>query len=849
MRRSTNNGQAPRQESAPVPAEAAGAASPQTARYCDVALPVPIDRTFTYAAGDRPPVIGGRVLVPFRKEQMQGIVVAVHNTAPGTAVRPILQSLDREPALPPELLRLGEWIAQYYVAPLGEVLRTMLPLNAELRRKAVYRMGDKGHRELQRLSSSLRELEAADTGRRRELLEFLAGSGAVPAGSLRRRFALTAADLQRMTGEGLLERDDAAEFRDARPMLRFAALVPDARLPRLNANQERLLSEIASRGRVDLRDLRALPVPASTLATLVRRNLVTIEEEPASLPAPDASAVSHASAVSEERLNATQHDALLQIAASVEARRFQAFLLHGVTGSGKTAVYIAAMRRVLQTGRCSLMLVPEIGLTPAMIGQVTAAFGDTVAVLHSSLSPGERSAQWRRIRAGQARIVIGTRSAIFAPIPDLALLLVDEEHDASYKQSELPRYHARDIAVKRASDAGATVVLGSATPSLESWSNALRGKYTLLSMQQRVSSRPMPDVSLIDMRQEFLETGADSLVSRQLAQEIQATLDRGEQAMLLLNRRGYSFVAMCRACGEKLQCENCAIALTHHKLPELVGREETAGNLLQCHYCGFRRAVPRCCPHCNSEHIYFFGIGSQQGEERLQQMFPEARIGRMDRDTMRSHRDFERMLQRLRSGAVNLLVGTQMIAKGHDIHGVTLVGVLGVDHTLGLPDFRSAERAFQLLTQAAGRAGRGDRPGRVLVQTHYPEHYAMRHATQHDYLAFAQEELRYRRLLHYPPAALLANVLLEHTSEANVMEWTEKLREWFGRIHPAGVRVLGPAPAPLPKIKRVFRHHLLLKSGSRQQLAQAVRELLAFAESAGIPRRHLTVDMDPVQLM
>ncbi len=840
---------APRDIGASQPAASEDPGRTAAPLYCEVALPVPIDRTFTYAAGTQQPVTGSRVLVPFRQERMQGVVVALHDTPPETAVRPILQTLDREPALSAELLRLGEWIANYYVAPLGEVLRTMLPLGAEIRRKTVYRLSAKGHAELQQMSAALRELEPEEVGKRREILEFLAGNGAVPATSLRSRFSLGASELQRMTRQGTLEREEESSVRDARPMLRFATLVPDARLPRLNANQQRLLAELASRGRVEVRDLRALPVPAGTLATLVRRNLVRIEEQPASLVAPDASAVSHGTAVDEERLNPTQFDALLQIAASVEARKFQAFLLHGVTGSGKTAVYIAVMRRVLRAGRSSLLLVPEIGLTPAMIGQLAAAFGDTVAVLHSSLSPGERSAQWRRIREGEARVVIGTRSAIFAPIPDLALVLVDEEHDSSYKQAEMPRYHARDIAVKRASDAQATVVLGSATPSLESWANAQRGKYTLLSMMDRVARRPLPEVSLIDMRHEFLETGADSLISRQLAAEIQATLDRGEQAMLLLNRRGYSFVAMCRACGEKLQCENCAIALTHHKTSEATGTGEATGSLLQCHYCGFRRSVPRRCPQCDSEHMYFFGVGSQQGEERLQQMFPEARIGRMDRDTMRSHRDFERMLQRLHSGDVNLLVGTQMIAKGHDIHGVTLVGVIGVDHTLGLPDFRSAERAFQLLTQAAGRAGRGELPGRVLVQTHYPEHYAMRHAATHDYLAFAQDELRYRRLLHYPPAALLVNVLLEHTSEADVTGWASQLGEWFARTHPAGVRVLGPAPAPLPRIKRVFRHHLLLKSANRQQLASAVRAMLEFADSAGIPRRHVTVDMDPVQLM
>ena len=360
------------------------------------------------------------------------------------------------------------------------------------------------------------------------------------------------------------------------------------------------------------------------------------------------------------------------------------------------------MRRALDAGLSSLLLVPEIGLTPAMVAQLRSTFGNQVALLHSALTGAERTAQWHRIRRGEANVVVGTRSAVFAPLDHLALIVIDEEHDTSYKQAELPRYHARDVAVMRAKLAGATVVLGSATPSLESWANAQRGKYTLLTLKQRVGNRPLPEVSLIDMRQEFAETGQEALLSRAMVEEIEATLGRGEQAMLLLNRRGYSFVVMCRACGEKLECENCAIALTHHKSATEDDLSSPVHQRMECHYCGFRRTVPKLCPKCESEHLYFFGVGSQQGEERLQELFPQARIARMDRDTMRNHRDYERILARLHSGEINLLVGTQMIAKGHDIHGVTLVGVLGVDHALSLPDFRSAERVFQLLTQVAG---------------------------------------------------------------------------------------------------------------------------------------------------
>ncbi len=653
-----------------------------------------------------------------------------------------------------------------------------------------------------------------------------------------------------------MERASTAAPQQARTT-RIAVLVPEARLPRLNGNQQRLLAELASAGgRMPVSDIQALSLPGSTLGTLVRRELVRIEEVPADdvfdpfrLPRNVTPDLPGSSVPVEAMLNHAQREMMLQIAASVHARKFQSFLLHGVTGSGKTAVYIAAMRRALDAGLSSLLLVPEIGLTPAMVAQLRSSFGDEVALLHSALTARERTAQWHRIRRAEAHVIVGTRSAVFAPIADLALIVVDEEHDTSYKQADLPRYHARDVAVMRARSAGATIVLGTATPSLESWANAQRGKYTLLSLKERIGRRSMPEISLIDMRREFAETGRDHLVSRALQQEIEATLGRGEQAMLLLNRRGYSFVVMCRACSQKLECENCAIALTHHKPAPQHDPGSPVHQRLECHYCGFRRTVPKHCPKCESEHLYFFGVGSQQGEERLQEMFPHARIARMDRDTMRNHRDYGRILARLHSGEINLLVGTQMIAKGHDIHGVTLVGVIGIDHALSLPDFRSAERVFQLLTQVAGRAGRGELPGRVLVQTHHMDHYAIRFAAEHNYAGFVEQELRYRRLLHYPPAAVLTNVLIEHSDLAKASRWATQLGEWFQHQTLPGVRVLGPAASPIARIKRIHRFHLILKAADRRQLAAAVRRMLDFADSVEIPRRHLTVDVDAVQLM
>jgi primosomal protein N' (replication factor Y) len=821
-------------------------------------LPVPVDRVFTYSIEGGNPVVGGRVLAPFRREQLQAIVVALHDQAPAgddassTKVRPILRVLDQEPVLSEHLLQLGSWIAEYYLAPLGEVLRTMLPLGAEVRRETAYSITARGASTLATPQQQTLDANAADTVEH-AVLTFLAEHGPSRTVTVRNKTSATSTTLNQLVAKRMIARKSTASAREVRTTARVAVLVPDARLPRLNGNQQRLLAELASAGgRLPVAEIRRLSLPDSTLGTLVRRELVRIEEVPVE-DALDGFALSRdlpsSSVPVEAMLNDAQRETMLQIAASVHSRKFQPFLLHGITGSGKTAVYIAAMRRALDAGLSSLLLVPEIGLTPAMLAQLRFTFGDQVALLHSALAAAERTVQWHRIRRGEAHVVVGTRSAVFAPIENLALIVIDEEHDTSYKQAELPRYHARDVAVMRAKLAGATIVLGSATPSLESWTNAQRGKYSLLTLKQRVGNRPLPEISLIDMRQEFAETGQEALLSRAMTTEIEATLGRGEQAMLLLNRRGYSFVVMCRACGEKLECDNCAIALTHHKSAAEDDLHSPVHQRMECHYCGFRRTVPKHCPKCESEHLYFFGVGSQQGEERLQELFPHARIARMDRDTMRNHRDYERILARLHSGEINLLVGTQMIAKGHDIHGVTLVGVLGVDHALSLPDFRSAERVFQLLTQVAGRAGRGELPGRVLVQTHHMDHYAIRCAAEHNYLGFVEQELRYRRLLHYPPAAMLTNILIEHTDPTKASEWTSQLGNWFQHQTLPGVRALGPAAAPIGRIKRIHRFHLILKASSRKQLAAAVRHMLAFADAAEIPRRHITVDVDAVQLM
>ena len=835
---------------------------------CEVALPVPLDRTFTYAVreGQRPQR-GARVIVPFRNEKLIGVVTDTDAKAPPEfEVRYIEAVLDEEPLLSTHLLELAEWMAQYYIAPLGEVLRAMLPLMAEVRRTVYYRLTDLGRDVLARCvdgvwtvgrshpSRTKREKDGAPATRRGRLskedqdmehrvLARLASGEAVKVSTLRTATAASLPVLAGLVRKKWIARETAAAERDARRLERFAVLVPEMRLPALTEKQQAILAELAAcGGELRLAELRRKDLPSSTLQTLVRRGLVRIEERPAAFHLGGL-----APAAAPYLLNAAQDEALATLAGALGG--FKPFLLHGVTGSGKTAVYLAAMQRAMDRGLSSILLVPEIGLTPQTAGLLDAAFGQKVALLHSALTPEERSEQWRRIRRGEAPIVVGTRSAIFAPAPNLGLILVDEEHDQSYKQEETPRYNARDVAVMRAKLAGAVVALGSATPSLESWQNSAQGKYTRIELRDRVMNRPLPEVELVDMRREFQETGQDQLFSRSLIEQTKAALERGEQALILLNRRGYSFAVICRACGEKLECQNCAIALTHHKPPAEDAGEARAGQRLECHYCGFRRTVPARCPKCESEHLYYLGAGSQQGEERLAEIFPGARIGRMDRDTVRGRHDLERLLARLHSGEINLLVGTQMIAKGHDIHGITLVGVVGCDHALSMPDFRAAERVFQLMTQVSGRAGRGELPGRVVVQTYYPDHYAIQAASAHDYAAFAERELKYRRWMHYPPFGVLANVLVQSAKLEEAAGWSAELGKWFQKAAPAAVRVLGPCTAPIARIKGVYRFHLILKASSRSALNAALRGMLAHAEGANVPRRNLVVDVDALRLM
>jgi primosomal protein N' (replication factor Y) len=881
--------------------------------FCDVALPVPLDMAFTYAIPPgMEPVVGGRVLVPFREKRMSGIVVELHDRAPQVKTKKVIEALDLSPVLDEQLLKLGRWIADYYLAPVGEVFRTMLPLSAEFKRTITYRITDAGQ-----MALHLAGISGSPARSRRSpdeqlvefrVLDYLAERESVREANLRSATRVPRGLLAGMMRKRWIVREDVSAARDAARTVKVAVLLgaegappPDpstslgagslearahgdhaqtesgagedrscstdgadksvrptregetplrqaqGRPPRqpagrrrytsLNENQKTLIDALAATGgRVEVGALRGVDVPRTTLGTLVRRGLVELVDEPQDFTV---SKLKPRPSPFEFEFSPAQNDALAMIRAAVSSRKFTGMLLHGVTGSGKTAVYLAVMREVLEQGRSAILLVPEIGLTPAMAADLVQVFGDEVAILHSGLSDDERAEQWHRIKRGEARVVVGTRSAVFAPVSDLALLIVDEEQDASYKQEETPRYHARDVAVMRAKMAEATVVLGSATPSLESYYNARKNRYALLELPDRVEQRPLPEVEILDMRQEFQETGHEQVISRKLAAEIRERLEKKEQVMVLLNRRGYSPVALCRACGQTLQCKNCAVSMTHHK------REHK----MECHYCGSISPVPKNCAECGSEYVYFVGTGSEKLEEMLHGMFPQARIGRLDRDTVRGREDFERALNALNEGELDMLVGTQMIAKGHDVHGVTLVGVVGADYALGLPDFRAAERTFQLLTQVAGRAGRGEAPGKVVLQTYFPDHYAVQFAARHDFAGFYDKELQFRSWMHYPPYSAIANVVVRSEELNEALAWAGELGRWFEKTRHEGIRVLGPAAAPILRLKRDYRYHFILKSPSREKMNTLLRAMLAEAAARKIPRTQIIVDVDAVWLM
>ena len=733
-----------------------------------VAVPVPFLDLLTYNVPESVavPPIGARVRVPVGARTLTGCVVR-HDALveEGTDVKDIAEAVDREPLLPPSIVELCRWVADYYVAGIGDALAVAMPPGARGKASAFRKqriatlsvMGLEGEKELTpKQSAALQILSAAPAG--------------LPTSEIRERGVTPA-----------------------------------------------VLAGLAKRGLVVLRDERDDRDPFERAAMMD--------------VAPDA----------DRELTEEQQRAADDLFALADAAEFRVALLHGVTGSGKTEIYLRLADRIRRSGRQVLLMVPEIALTPSMAALVRGAFGDRVAIQHSALSVGERHDQWHRIRRGEIDVVVGTRSAVFAPLDRLGLIVVDEEHDGSYKQEETPRYHGRDVAVMRASRERALVVLGSATPSMESYHNAVTGKYTRITLERRVLDRPLAAVRLVNMRTEYADEGPEIVISRELAAAIGERLARGDQALVLLNRRGYSTAIFCRQCGDTFECPNCTVSLTVHRAGS------GAGWRARCHYCNYSVLVPTACRKCAAPYLEHTGFGTERIEEHLRERFPDARIGRVDRDSVRRKGALTQILSKFAARELDVLVGTQMIAKGHDFPGVTLVGVISADVGLGLADFRASERTFQLLTQVAGRAGRGERTGEAIVQTLYPEHYSIQLACRQDYPAFFEREVVYRRGMRYPPFFALINGVVRGRTFYDAMQ---QAREIVRRLEPATAAgrftVLGPAPAPLGRLRGEHRVQFFLKGTRRADMRHALLQVVAAMPEI---RRRLTIDVDPLSVL
>ena len=818
-------------------------ASTSATPYVEVAVPLHVNKTFIYRLPESSTnaQVGARILVPLGRNLVVGYAVALHKTLPsdlGLAESEIKEAgnvVDEVPICTPEILNITRWVSEYYASPWGEVIKAALPPGISPSIYEFISLTEKGKVELQQrpndetLTRTILKYLSEAGNARRDTLQHLASES---------QLAKTIRDMEQA---GLLERNrnESGSFVKTK-LVRFVNLnqTISADSPKRTDAQQRVIKSLQTQGKIPIRTLlQDAAVSVSTINTLEKKGVISISTEAVRRDPFYEPIVQPRETYT---LTSSQQLVLNEIELGITKGSYAAYLLHGVTGSGKTEVYIRAMRSALDRNKSSLMLVPEIALTPVFSRRLREHFGDEVAIFHSSLKRGERFDEWTRVRDGKARIVIGTRSAVFAPIQNLGLIVIDEEHESSYRQQDSPYYSGRDTAIVRAQKESAVVVLGSATPSLESFQNAQNGKYTYLSLPERIGARPMASASIIDMRDVFARHGKPSVFADELLEAIQETHDRGEQSIILLNRRGYSSFVLCRSCGESVQCPNCDVTLTYHRSERVV----------ICHYCNHRQGVPKVCPQCGKDYIHFVGEGTEQLEEMLKTAFPTLRIARIDRDTTTNRRRFEQSLRDFSEGHIDTLVGTQMLAKGHDFPNVTLVGVVSVDAGLALPDFRAAERTFQLITQVAGRAGRGDRPGRVLIQTYHPTHYALRHACAQDYEGFYNEEIRYRQNHSYPPFIALASLLIHGPDLNKVRNDALELRKQLDAANQdRTARVLGPAPAPLARLKGEHRFQILIKSRSRKRLREVADAALKALANGGTNLRSINLEIDPNSMM
>ncbi len=807
--------------------------------FVSVAVAIPSEKTFSYAVPEtleKSVAVGKRVLVPFGRKRLTGYVLAVEEAPSVENVRDLLDVLDAEPLFGEEDLRFYRWASDYYLYPLGKALAEILPEGIDFRSRlwiSPVAAGDpKGGREL--------------TDRQRRLMGILKDfPGGLSADSLKKLAGReeVSREIRALQSRGVI----AVEERVGKPKVsskreKIVSLSTGLPFPgKLTERQRLLVESVGASGSVPLPVLgRQFRNASALVGSLVKKGMLLLEErECYRRPGVDPPVGARNGSI---RLNRDQQAALEEIRNGIAGGRFAPYLLHGVTGSGKTEVYLQAIREAVKGGGGVIFLVPEIALTPQLLSRFRESFPDReIAVLHSGISSPARYDQWRRIRRGEIRIVAGARSALFAPVQDLRLIVVDEEHDGSYKQDDRMRYNARDLALVKAKLIGAAVVLGSATPSLQSYLNSAGRRCRRLRLPRRVEDRPLPAVEIVDMRAESDQGGSVPILSRTLRQAVTDTLGARKQALLFLNRRGFHTFLSCLDCGHVLRCLNCAVSLTHH----------AGEGVLVCHYCDMRIPVPLQCPDCGGRRIHSYGVGTEKLEETVKRMFPRARVARMDSDTTAAKGAHGRILRAFDRREIDILVGTQMITKGHDFPDITLVGVISADTALNIPDFRAAEKTFQILTQVSGRGGRGGNPGRVIIQTLNPAHYALLRVREHDYEGFFRDEIPLRRSLAYPPFARIVNIHVSSLDGDRGRESVGEMKRMADALAGAGsgsgkIEVIGPAESPIARIRGRYRWQLLFKGEDSRALHGAARAILARRWPGGLD---VKADVDPLNFM
>jgi primosomal protein N' (replication factor Y) len=818
-------------------------------KYVDVAVPLGVRKTFAYSVPAQlrdKAVRGVRVLVPFGRKIITGFVVGVSAHPPDGSfrLRSIRDVLDPAPMIPAALVETALWVAERYFTSPGEILKAALPAGSQIAGSQQIRLTPRAER---LLAGGLRPTSLSSQAN--SILSILSHEGPLTPTELSRRGGVRDASrwLDFLAQEGWITVEEKLQRPRVsdKERLGIRALTPAGQnLESLTPLQRALHSFLKPEGKsIPLKEaLRATRASVSVAQALARKGLAEIAPLKLLRVPVD---IAEAPAPAPHNLTAPQQQIFDELRAGLSRRVATRYLIHGVTGSGKTEIYLKLIAEVLRQGHTSILMVPEIGLTPLLARIATSHFPAQVALMHSAMSPGERFDQWHRIRSGAARVVVGTRSAVFAPLQDLHLIIVDEEQDASYKQDETPIYHAREVAWHRIQQSSGVLLMGSATPSIETFHSARNTReIRYLALPQRFRARPLPQVTLVDMALEFQRYGKNSVVSTTLRQEVKERLRLGEQSIVMLNRRGYSTMLLCRSCGYTTSCPDCSISLTYHQ----------EQRRLICHYCGIEQQPPSACASCGGEYIYYAGVGSEQLEEVLRTMFPTARIARFDRDSTRRRGALRKILLEFAERNLDILVGTQMLAKGHDFPNVTLVGVIGSDAGLAFPDFRSAERTFQLLTQVAGRAGRGETPGRVVIQSFYPNHYVLRFARNQDYTGFFEREIEYRKLLGYPPFARMVQILVSNASQIEASKVSRKIAAAIksqSQRHELAtqLRILGPAVAPLEKLRGKYRYQVLLKSPPETDLTPVLRDAFAELGTHRVPLKNVQVDIDPLSLL